>query len=630
MSRARFAVAALLAAAGWLSAQPPAPPPPPTALRPFGGVSPEQFRNSAVARWADQAALDLGKLKADAAAPAIPAPSRAAIAVAADRAARQAVNLAKTARRVPADRARMEAARGALELDVAELTGVVRRDPFAAAATRLSLSHVRYAVQQLDAAFAEGATDPAQVRAAVVRLADSLEDQAEVLRDAATRPGVGPGLAPAARGLAVAAKQFERAVRQTGDLDRARHDYRTTLTAAWGGVAGSLAAVPPDVRAQAARTEGVYRRLGKVLLAGAAAPPPGNPVGEPPPFDPKDGGWKYVPPDPKLGGPGGWVYAPGPGRPAVGFNPAAGGSFAVGAGVGGGPRVRVYGRLSDPPVADFFAYDPDTRGGVRVAVADLTGDGIADVVTAPGPGLPPLVRVFDGRDLDLVAEFYGADPAWTGGLHVAAHDRTRDGRALVATAPDVGGSPAVKVFDVAAGREAASFFAFPDALRGGARLALGDADGDGIPDVLAAPGPCDHAPVIRVFGGRDWKAGTDYLAADPRWRGGVWVAAGGVGAGGRCLIAAGHDAGGPPSVRMIEAATGRPISEWRAFADEFRGGVRVAIRDFDGDGVSDVACAAGPGLRGCPVRVFDGKTGRPAADFPAIPDFDGGTFIDAR
>lgn len=630
MTRLRIAVVALLAA-GWLSAQPPAPPPVPPALRPFG-VSPEQFRNSAVARWADQTALELGKLKAEAAAPAVQPPTRAAVAAAADRAARQAVNLAKAARRVPADRARMEAARAALELDVAEVTAVVRRDPFAAAATRQSLSHVRYAVQQLDAAFAEGATDPAQVRAAVTRLADSLEDQADALRDAAGRPGVGPGLAPAARGLATAAKQFGRSLRD-GDLDRARHDYRTTLTAAWAGVAGAVGqgAVPPDVRAQAARTEGAYRRLGKVLLAGAAPPrPTGNPAGEPPPFDPKDGGWKYVPPDPKLGGPGGWVYAPGQGRPAVGVNPAAGGSFAVGAGVGGGPRVRVFGRLNDPPAADFFAYDPETRSGVRVAMADLTGDGIADVVTAPGPGLPPLVRVFDGRDLDLVAEFPGADAGWLGGLHVAAHDLTRDGRALVAVAPDVGGGPAVKVFDLAAGREVASFFAFPENLRGGARLAWGDTDGDRVPELLVAPGPCDHAPVVRVFGARDWKARTDYLAADPRWRGGLWVAAGGTGPGGRCVVAAGHDAGGPPAVRIIDPANGRPVRDWLAFPDDYRGGVRVAVGDFDRDGVADVACAAGPGLRGCPVRVFSGKTGRPAADFPAIPDFDGGVFVDAR
>ncbi|MBN9520355.1 hypothetical protein J0H58_17800, partial [bacterium] len=238
--------------------------------------------------------------------------------------------------------------------------------------------------------------------------------------------------------------------------------------------------------------------------------------------------------------------------------------------------------------------------------------------------------VFDGRDLSLVAEFHGADPTWQGGLHVAAHDLTRDGRALVAAAADVGGGPAVKVFDLAAGREAASFFAFPEHLRGGVRVAWGDADGDGTPDLLAAPGPCDHPPVVRVFGGRDWKAGADLPALDPRWRGGVWVAAGGRGPGGRCVVAVGADAGGPPVVRVIDPATGRAVREWAAFPPEFRGGVRVAVRDFDRDGVPDVACAAGPGLPGSPVRVFDGRTGRPAADLPGIPDFAGGTFIGAR
>ena len=82
------------------------------------------------------------------------------------------------------------------------------------------------------------------------------------------------------------------------------------------------------------------------------------------------------------------------------------GVFAVGAGDGGGPRVRVFYDLRGGQATDIFAYDPGFRGGVRVALADLTGDGTPDLVTAPGPGMPPLIRVFDGRVTvtDLVVE----------------------------------------------------------------------------------------------------------------------------------------------------------------------------------------------------------------------------------
>ncbi|HEX4612732.1 MAG TPA: hypothetical protein VH092_31345, partial [Urbifossiella sp.] len=474
------------------------------------------------------------------------------------------------------------------------------------------------------------------------RLAAALEDQAEVLRHLTSdRPvaGVQPGLPQAAQRFAAEAKQFGRLVRDNGSLDKARQDYGTALTASWVAVSGPLATVkilPPDVRAQAARVDGLYRQLGKLLAGGVdpGQPPPAPPVGAPPPFDPKIGGWRFVPPDPRTGGPGGWVYVPGDlahGQPSIGFNPAAAaGVFAVGAGDGGGPRVRVFHDPGHPPTADFYAYDPGFRGGVKVSVADLNGDGVADIVTAPGRGMSALIRVFDGRDMSLMSEFYGADPAWQGGVNVAACDLLPDGRALVAVAADVGGGPAVKVFDLVHAREVGSFFAFTENLRGGVRLAWGDADGDKIPDLLAVPGPCDHPPVVRVFNGRDWKHTADHFAADPRWRGGLWVAAGPGGPNGRCQIAVGLDAGGPPEVRMIDPTTGRTERTWLAFPPDFRGGVRVAVRDFDRDGAPDVACAAGPGLRGSPVRVFDGRTGRPGAALPAIPDFDGGTFIDAR
>jgi len=51
-----------------------------------------------------------------------------------------------------------------------------------------------------------------------------------------------------------------------------------------------------------------------------------------------------------------------------------------------GPFVRVI----DPDtganrITPFFAYEPEFRGGVRVYGADVTGDGIPEIITAPGP-----------------------------------------------------------------------------------------------------------------------------------------------------------------------------------------------------------------------------------------------------
>jgi hypothetical protein len=69
---------------------------------------------------------------------------------------------------------------------------------------------------------------------------------------------------------------------------------------------------------------------------------------------------------------------------------------------------------------EFFAYDQQFRGGVRVACNDINGDGVPDVITAPGPGIPAVVRGFDGRNQETLFEFSAFDPRFMGGAYVAS------------------------------------------------------------------------------------------------------------------------------------------------------------------------------------------------------------------
>ena len=145
-------------------------------------------------------------------------------------------------------------------------------------------------------------------------------------------------------------------------------------------------------------------------------------------------------------------------------------AWAAGAAPGAEARVWVYD--SDrQPVRDFLAYEATFTGGVRTSLADLNGDGVPDVVTAPGPGGGPRVRAFDGTTGAELANFYAYDPGFTGGVWVAAGpvSATANG---IATGADAGGGPDIRVF-TASGVNLCGFFAYDPASAGGVRVALG-------------------------------------------------------------------------------------------------------------------------------------------------------------
>jgi uncharacterized delta-60 repeat protein len=85
-----------------------------------------------------------------------------------------------------------------------------------------------------------------------------------------------------------------------------------------------------------------------------------------------------------------------------------------GAGPGGAPRVRAFDAakllaagsfsnldaiVSTAQVANFFAGDTASRGGVRLTTRDSDGDGKADLIAGSGEGEPARVRVYKGSTL---------------------------------------------------------------------------------------------------------------------------------------------------------------------------------------------------------------------------------------
>ena len=108
--------------------------------------------------------------------------------------------------------------------------------------------------------------------------------------------------------------------------------------------------------------------------------------------------------------------------------------------------------------ANYFTIDPNFRGGARAAVGDINGDGVPDLAVAAGFGGGPRIAVINGTKALTTDGFNTAD------------------------------------------RLVGDFFAFGDALRNGAYLAIGDVNGDGFGDLIFGAGPGGGPEVLTISG----------------------------------------------------------------------------------------------------------------------------------
>ncbi len=276
---------------------------------------------------------------------------------------------------------------------------------------------------------------------------------------------------------------------------------------------------------------------------------------------------------------------------------------------GGIPRVRLVNPATGADIADVQAYEDAFRGGVHAALGDVTGDGVRDLVIAPGKGGGPRVRILDGATGGTLADFFVYEPTYTGGVYVALGDVNGDGRADIVTGTGVGGGPRVRVLDGATlgQRVLKDYFAYEPSFRGGVQVAAGDVNADGRADVVTGTG-VGGGPRVVVFDGRDDRVLKDFFAYESGFRGGVNVAAGDLDGDGRADVFVGSGVGGGPVARVVSGSDDRELV--RVLADDagFRGGVRVTADDANADGFDDLVTRVRRGNDDV-VRVTDGRTG---------------------
>jgi FtsP/CotA-like multicopper oxidase with cupredoxin domain len=151
---------------------------------------------------------------------------------------------------------------------------------------------------------------------------------------------------------------------------------------------------------------------------------------------------------------------------------------------------------------------PDFEGVPSVAMADVNGDMILDLVAGTGAGVSPEVAVYDGNDTKdgvfktEIARFSPFDADFTGGVRVAGADI--DGNAMadniiVATGPGVDSQVTVYSSDLpdpgTAPEVFSAFTPYPGS-KSGVMLSTGLVDaGSGRHSIVTAPGPGEPARI---------------------------------------------------------------------------------------------------------------------------------------
>lgn len=201
--------------------------------------------------------------------------------------------------------------------------------------------------------------------------------------------------------------------------------------------------------------------------------------------------------------------------------------IVTGTRTGGGPHVRVFNGFGEIQFSSgFFAYEEDFRGGVRVAVGDVDGNGISEIITGPGDDHEPIVYVYSPTGIRFPIDFYPFASGNTGGVGVASGDIDQDGKDEIVTSIVGGGQGWIKSYNYDEGETiAGDFLAYPYDFRGGVNVAVGDVDGAGAEEIVAAVNR-DGGPQLRFFQASGHELMPSVFGYEEGFRGGVLPAVG--------------------------------------------------------------------------------------------------------
>lgn len=192
----------------------------------------------------------------------------------------------------------------------------------------------------------------------------------------------------------------------------------------------------------------------------------------------------------------------------------------------------------------FFAFDQRARGRTPVEHRDLDRDGTQEAILVDGG----TIRVL--RNGEIVREFFPFGDRFRGSLNFAIGDLDENGTWEIVVAEQDRGAR-LGVFNLLEGRLLMPYRTpFGQKWNHGMTVALVTSAADQRPDIVVAAGT-GAPPEVRMLDHRGRATGEQFLAYDRKFRGGVRIAAGDVDGDGRDEIVTGAGPSGGPHIRVF-------------------------------------------------------------------------------